>query len=69
MTSGKDDEEFFRQRGFGLGEPQGHRHGAIHLDCGGQFRPGLLALAGGGVESAWSTTTSIAMVCSHLPEQ
>ena len=41
-----------RQRGFGLGEPQGHVHGTIHLDRGGQFHPGLLSLASGGVERA-----------------
>jgi hypothetical protein len=41
-----------RQRRLCLWEPQYHRHGAIHLDGCGQCCPGLLALAGGGVEGA-----------------
>jgi len=33
-----------RQRRLGLRQPQGHVHGAIHLDGGSQRRPSLLAL-------------------------
>ena len=34
-----------RQRGFGLGQPEGHVHGAVELDGGGQGGAGLLPLA------------------------
>ena len=35
-----------RQRRFGLGQPEGHVHGAVQLDGGGQRGAGLLRLAG-----------------------
>jgi hypothetical protein len=41
-----------RQRGFGLGEPQGHVHGTVQVDRGGQFRSGLLTLVYPSVEEA-----------------
>ena len=31
-----------RQCGFGLGQPEGHVHGAVHLDGSGQLSAGLL---------------------------
>jgi uncharacterized protein (DUF433 family) len=46
------------QRCLRLGEPPGHRYGAIHLAGCGQGCPGLLSLAGRGVESA---KTQVAM--------
>ena len=41
-----------RQRGLGLGQPEGHVHGAVQVDGHGQGGAGLLPLAGGGVQGA-----------------
>jgi hypothetical protein len=41
-----------------LWQPQGHVHGAIHLDRFRQFSLGLLSLSGGGIEGA---ETQVAM--------
>ena len=38
----------FRQRRLRLGQPEGHVHGAVQLDGGGQFGTGLLAPAHAG---------------------
>jgi hypothetical protein len=35
-----------RQRGFGLGQPEGHVHGAVQVDGGGQDGAGLLPTVG-----------------------
>ena len=35
-----------RQRRFGLGQPEGHIHGAVEVDGGGQSSAGLLTTAG-----------------------
>ena len=34
---------YLRQRGFRLGEPEGHVHGAVQVDGGGQGGAGLLS--------------------------
>src|SRR5262249_25525077 len=34
-----------RQCGFGLGQPEGHVHGAVEVDGGGQGGAGLLPMA------------------------
>ena len=41
-----------RQRGFGLGQPEGHVHGAVEVDGGGQGGAGLLPTAGLAVQPA-----------------
>src|SRR5712692_6132465 len=43
-----------RQRGFGLGQPEGHVHSAVQVDGGGQGDAGLLPLAGRGVQETLS---------------
>ena len=35
-----------RQCGFGLGQPEGHVHGPVEVDGGGQGGAGLLSTAG-----------------------
>jgi len=58
MSGMRSDSGHLRQRRLGLGEPEGHVHGAIHLNRGGQFRPSLLTLVRPGVEGA---ETQVAM--------
>ena len=41
-----------RQRGFGLGQPEGHVHGAVQLDGGGQGGASLLLLTDRGIQWA-----------------
>ena len=41
-----------RQRRFGLGQPEGHVHGAVQGDGGGQGGAGLPPLTGRGVQGA-----------------
>jgi hypothetical protein len=41
-----------RQRRFGLGQPEGHVHGAVQGDGGGQGGAGLLPLADLAVQPA-----------------
>src|SRR2546428_10880921 len=41
-----------RQRGFGLGQPAGHVHGAVEVDGGGQGGAGLLPLTGLAIQPA-----------------
>ena len=50
-----------RQRRFGLGQPEGHVHGAVEVDGGGQGGAGLLTTAGLAVQPAqpgWQWATS-----------
>ena len=46
---------YLGQRRLGLGQPERHVHGPIHLDGRSQLGAGLLALAGGGIERAKGT--------------
>ena len=55
--SGSENETYLlalhlRQCGFGLGQPEGHVHGAVQVDGGGQGGAGLLALAGLAIQPA-----------------
>ena len=43
---------YLRQRRLRLGQPEGHVHGTIQVDGGGEFSAGLLLLAGLGIQRA-----------------
>ena len=43
------------QRRFGLGQPEGHLHGTVQRDGGGQRRTRLLGLACSGIQEAEAT--------------
>jgi hypothetical protein len=53
-----------RQYGFGLGEPEGHVHGPVEDNGGGQGGAGLLALAGGSVQGA-ETQVAVRLQRTH----
>src|SRR5262245_34472117 len=46
-----------RQCGLSLGQPEGHVHGTVQGDGGGQLGTGLLPLAGGGVQGTEAEVT------------
>src|SRR5262245_19255809 len=55
-----------RQRGFSLGQPEGHVHGAVQRDSGSQGGAGLFPLAGRGIQRA---ETAVTMGLERAPAQ
>src|SRR5262249_47581604 len=53
-----------RQDSLCLGQREGHLHGAVRLDGGGQLGAGLLPLAGGGVQGAKAQVT-VSLLRAH----
>ena len=63
--SGSENETYLlalhlRQCGFGLGEPEGHVHGAVQVDGGGQGGAGRRSTAGLVVQPGQSDRTTAA---------
>ena len=46
-----------RQRGFGLGQPEGHVHSTVQSDSRGQFSAGLLQPVDSGIQCAEAQVT------------